>query len=258
MTSEETDSFERALARTEADVVSALRAAGALTRELKKAQKGAAAGTIRDLEKALEAADDLGGTLREAVRAARGGWRFDVRQHFESGGYTRELLALARDSGLPLQEQDERIVSFPSLARLVSADSAIEVNKKRERSIRPSAVIERFRAARDRPVRFKPEPFLESLLQAYRLVLAEERSGDRSVVKLVDVYRVLTVLPGSGSLYPKPEFARDIYLLEESGVRHTRQLEVRLPAATGTKGTQTLTTVTRDGRVRTYYGIAFA
>ena len=37
---EETDPFERALVRTEADIVSALRAASALTRELKKAQKG--------------------------------------------------------------------------------------------------------------------------------------------------------------------------------------------------------------------------
>src|SRR5205814_1928676 len=103
---------------------------------------------------------------------------------------------------------------------------------------------------------FAPERFLETLLRAYRLVLAETRREAGAVVRIVDVYRVLTLFPGTS--YTKQEFARDLYLLDESGTTRTRDgFTVSFAAATGTKGASSLTAVTQAGDVKPYYGIAF-
>ncbi|HMQ28142.1 MAG TPA: hypothetical protein PKA98_19290, partial [Acidimicrobiales bacterium] len=87
------------------------------------------------------------------------------------------------------------------------------------------------------------------------------RRGTRpgATVKLADVYRVLTVLPGSARDYSKPEFARDLYLLDQSGVTTTRDGRVlSLPASALTRGSGVLTTVTRGGQEKVYAGISFA
>ena len=43
-----------------------------------------------------------------------------------------------------------------------------------------------------------------------------------ATVKLSDVYTVLTVLPGSARDYSRQELARDLYLLDQSGITKTR------------------------------------
>jgi hypothetical protein len=248
--------LESALARTEADTDGAAKAAAALTGQLKRAQKAARLGILRDLERALEAAEELAGALRDSVRAARAGWRFDDRAYLETGAFTAELLDTAQAAGVRVVEQDDRLLSYPSLVRVLPGDAAIEIDRKRQRSIRPSVVVESLRAAQSRPPRFRPEPFLETLLRAYRFVAAENGREVGGVVRLVDVHRVLTLLPGTS--YTKQEFARDLYLLDESGVTQTREgLTVAFAAATGTKGGSSLSAVTRAGDVKPYYGVAF-
>jgi hypothetical protein len=107
-----------------------------------------------------------------------------------------------------------------------------------------------------RPPRFAPERFLETLLRAYRLVLAEKGKTEGSVAKVVDVHRVLTLLPPVS--YTKQEFARDLHLLDDSGVTQTKGgLRLSFAAATGTKGASFLAAVTRSGELKPYYGIAF-
>ena len=249
--------LEDALAATEQDTETALRAARAVIGQLAKARKAAANGALRELERALESAQELAGALSVAVDAARRGWRFDDHAYLESGAYAKELVEVARTQQLALREQDGRLVAFPSLIRVLAPEGAIEIDRKKLRQIRPSAVVDAVRAAQTRPPRFRPERFLEALLRGYRLVLAEQRKEQGATVPLVDVHRVLTVLPDVA--YSRQEFTRDVYLLDESAVGETRDgLRVSLSAATGTKGARTLTTVGRDGSVRFYYGIAFS
>jgi hypothetical protein len=250
--------LEVALARTESDADAAIKTARSVVSQLAKAKKAASVGALRELERGLDAAQELAGALRESIRSTRVGWCFDERPYLESGEYARELIELGRSRGVDLREQDERIVAFPSLVRILPADAAIEIDRKRQRQIRPSHVVEAFRAAQGRPPRFRADQFLEALLRAYRLVVAEQGREVGATVRLLDVYRILTVLPGSASAYSRQEFARDVYLLDESGVEQTRDgSRVSLPAATGTKGTQAITTVTREGSVKTYFGLAF-
>ena len=81
------------------------------------------------------------------------------------------------------------------------------------------------------------------------------------MVRLVDVWAVLTMLPGQAREYTKQEFARDLYLLDQSGVTRT----ARSAAATALVGqhrvrraTGVLTTVARSGQQQRYWGVSFS
>ncbi len=254
----ERTSLEEALGRTESDIEAALKASAAAASQLKRAKKAAASGVLRDLERSLDSAEQLAGAFRDSVRAARAGWSFDDHEYLESGAFTQEVLELGHSRGLVLQEQDERIVSYPSLVRVLPNDAAIEIDRKRQRGIRPSVVVETLRATQNRPPRFRPETFIEALARAYQLVLGAQAKEPGATVKLIDVYRVLTVLPGQSAAYSRQELVRDIYLLDESGVDRTKDgSRMTLPASSGARTSSTLATVMRNGELKIYFGIAF-
>jgi len=252
--------FEVALSATEAQAAATLQSAVALTRELKRVKAGAAAGQTRELRRALEVAETLAAQLAEAAGSLRAGYDFDEQAYLASGGYAKELLAAAATAGVDLFEEDERLLCYPSLVRILPDQAALEIDRKRERRLRPSVVVALLAAAQRRGPRFRPEPFLDSLRNAYELVVARDGKKSDAVVRLIDIWAVLTVLPGQAREYTKQEFARDLYLLDQSGhtttSRSSRQL--RWSASTGTRGAGVLTTVTRGGQQRRYWGIAFS
>lgn len=77
------------------------------------------------------------------------------------------------------------------------------------------------------------------------------------MVKLVDVYGVLTLLPGQARDYSKQEFARDLYLLDLSGATEAGGRGLRWAASTGTKQAGVLSTVAKSGQQQRYWGMAF-
>jgi hypothetical protein len=254
-----TGSFEESLAATERAVDSALKAAAAATRDLRKARAGAKHGQIRDLRRALEAAQAAAAALAEETRTAAATFTIDDQQYLASGGYTKELLAAAASAGVAMFEEDERLLCYPSLVRVLPGDVAVEIDRKRERRLRPSVLVGALAAAQGRAPRFKPEPFLDSLRTGYELVVAGSQKKPDAVVRLVDIWSVLTMLPGQSREYTKQEFARDLYLLDQSGVTATARSprELRWSASTGTKGAGVLTTVARSGQQQRYWGISF-
>jgi hypothetical protein len=86
-----------------------------------------------------------------------------------------------------------------------------------------------------------------------------EVGGNGPVVPLIQIYELLTLLPGSEREYPKEEFARDIHLLDRQPDLRTKDgRRFALPAATGTKVTgQRLTVVDQQGAEKIYVGIRF-
>jgi hypothetical protein len=111
-----------------------------------------------------------------------------------------------------------------------------------------------------RAPRFKAETFLDSLRAAYELVVAAEGKKSDGVVRLVEIWSALTMLPGQRGQYSKQEFARDLYLLDQSGVTTTARSSrvLRLSASTGTKGAGVLVTVSRSGQQQRYWGVSFS
>jgi hypothetical protein len=252
--------FEATLAATEREVDEVLRAATGAVRELKRALTASRTGQVRDLRKALSAARSAASGLATDTEALAAGFDFDERAYLSSGAYVKELLVEAEARGLAIVEDDDRLLCYPSLLRLLPGEAAIEIDKVRDRRLRPSVLVTALARAQERGARFKAEAFLDSLRSAYELLVAGTDKGPDAVVRLVDIWSVLTMLPGQRSQYSKQEFARDLYLLDQSGVTRTARSPrtLRWSASTGTKGAGTLVTVARNGQQQRYWGISFA
>lgn len=251
--------LEQALAATERDVDMAVRGATVLVRELKRALVAARNGQVRDLRKSIAAAHDAAGTLAGNTGALVDGFDVDEHAYLASGDYVKELLAEAEARGLSIVEDDDLLLCYPSLLRILPGDAAVEVDKVRDRRLRPSVLVAALARAQERGARFKAEPFLDSLRSAYELLVAGSGKRADAVVRLVDIWSTLTMLPGQRGQYSKQEFARDLYLLDQSGVTSTARSPrtLRWAASTGTKGSGTLVTVARNGQQQRYWGVSF-
>lgn len=251
--------LECALARAEADAEGAGRAAGAVVRELKRARAAAVTGQVRELRRALDGAAGQLAELQVQVDGARAAYDVDESDLLASGAYAKELLSTAAEAGVAIFEEDEQLLCYPSIVRVLPGDLALEIDRRRVRALRPSVVVAQLGRAQQAGPRFRPEPFLASLLAGYDLVIAQQGKAPGSVVRLLDVYGVLTLLPGQAREYTKPEFTRDLYLLDQTGVSTVGSTGRRLrwSASTGTKQAGVLSTVAKSGQRQRYWGVAF-
>lgn len=250
--------LEAALAATEAQIETAQREAARVSRELKSARSAAAGGQVRDLRRALAAAVEATQSLAGAVEEAEASYSFDETDHLASGGYARELLDAAAAAGLAMVEDDDRLLCYPSLVRVLSGDAALDIDRRRERRLRPGVVVGVLAAAQARPPKGKSAALLESLVAAYELLAGRHDRPD-PVLRLDHLWQVLTMLPGAAREYSKPEFARDLYLLDQSGLDTTRSgRTLRFHASSGTRGAGVLTTVAKTGQQQRYWGVSFS
>ncbi|HKZ80640.1 MAG TPA: hypothetical protein VJ124_20360 [Pyrinomonadaceae bacterium] len=255
-------SLEKSLAKTESDAEAALKVAGAAVSSLKKFRAAAKLGNLRELRKTIEAADQAITALRQQFANAKDGWDFDEEAYLSGSAFRSELLETAKQLAVKMFEQDDKLYCYPFLIRILPNERSVLIDKLRERRLRPSVLVSHLKDLQNKPVRFKPETFLDCLFEAYRPAVAargKDLFGTGVVVKLRDIYESLTRLPGQSKEYSLQEFARDIYLLDQSRVAKTKKgLVVSFPASTGTKSaTNTITVITQSGHEKKYYGIAF-
>jgi hypothetical protein len=256
---DEVGALEAALAATERAADSTLKSAAAVTRELRNAATDARTGQIRGLRKALAAAQSAAGALAEQVQALHDGFDFDEQDYFASGAYTKELLVAAEAKGVKVFEEEDRLLCYPSLLRLLPGEAVVEIDKVRERRVRPSVLVDHLARTQQKTPKFKVEQFLDSLRAGYELLVSGADKKPDGVVRLVDVWSVLTLLPGQRGSYSKQEFARDLYLLDQSHVTSTSRSprELRWSASTGTKGSGVLITAAVSGQRQYYWGVSF-
>jgi len=259
MVTDQDQSLENALAKTEADVDATLRAAGGVATALRRLQRAAKSGALRELRSSIEGADRAMGVLRQQFANAKDGWSFDEEPYFSEGGYVQEVLDIARRRGISIFERDERLYCYPALVRVAPSERAVFIDKKREVRVRPSVLVAHLQDLQRRPPRFRPEAFLAALHQAYGKLTAPRGRGqlqvEGPVVPLSEIYELLTLLPGQAREYSRQEFARDIYLLDRSEVGTTRQ-GMQLRFSPGGRGSR-ITVVTEEGAERSYHGIYF-
>lgn len=254
--------LEAALTSLERDAEATARAAEAAARAIKALQKAVKQGELRKLDAAISAANQAVKALGQQFANTKDGWSFDTEGYLSSGEFAKELIECARKQGVNIREQDELLYCYPSLIRVLPGEQCVKIDKVRKVTLRPSVLAAHLKDVQQRKPRFKPEPFLESLYEVYRWLNPLQRGllvRTGRAVRLLQIYERLTILPGQSREYTKAEFARDIYLLDRSGVTKTRNgAVVDFPASTGTKTpSATIMVITESGREKTYYGISF-
>ena len=230
-----------------------------LLRDVKKVRAMAAKGLVRDLRRSMQALPDRADLVADGLRKLKSETDIDVIAMMASGAFSRELINAARAEKVAIEEQDGRLLCYPSVIQVSAQDEALVVDKKRERRLRPSVLVELLKARQDKPPTFRPEPFLESIERAYDLQVAKSGRKAGSVVKLTEIHRILTLLPTQKRDYPEPEFTRDLYLLDQSGHHATKSgRRMEWSASALTRGQGVLSTVTKTGQHKIYAGVSFS
>jgi hypothetical protein len=253
------NTFEQGFSDVQKAAETAVQAATSVAKAARVLVKTAREGDIAKLRRAVERLVRVQETAAQEVANARGAWPFSedkeeayLREHFAD-----ELLAQAKKDGLKLFRRDEGLVAFPSLLRVLPTDRAARVDRKRVTTLRPSHLVAVLKSAQTKKSRFDAQRFIEALHRAYRLIISDDKTG--ATVLLERIYDVFTLLPGTSAEYSKADFARDLLMLDRSGITQTRKgAVVSLPASTGTKDSRsTISTRDPDGKLETYYGIRF-
>ena len=261
------DSFERAFCDIERAADSTLRSATEMAKLARQLQKAAKGGNIAAIKKTQDKLDfalrDLGQVVTNTVRC----WPFqdEEEERYLKGGYTAELRRAASEMDLEIHERDGRLVSYPSIVRILPGERAVRIDTKKIVTIRPSHLAGILIENQKKPRRYRAEPFLRALYGVYSELVREEspdrlmKSGPGRVVTLDKIYKLFTSLPGSSRSYTPMDFARDLYLLDTSGLTKLKTgVTVSFPASTGTRGTRGLFTfVGPDGQDVQYYGVRF-
>ena len=258
------DTLERACEETQRSIETSLKSVAKLTSVLKAGHKAAQAGDLNTLHKALEELETHLQIVRAETMNAAKSWTLseaDEVSLFAEGGYVREFMTAAERAGLQASEQDGAIVCYPSLVKVDSARRCVFIDRKPYRNVRPSSLVAHLKAVQARPPKFKAAQFLESLYIAwdYARYLRAVGRPPATDVRVAHIYAALTIAPGSSKEYSKPEFGRDLYLLEQSGERVTKKgARVHFGRSTGTKTVGgAITVVAEDGRRVDYSSISF-
>jgi len=256
-------SLEEALTKTESDAIEALKAATAAVNSLKKFRTTAQVGNLRELRRTIEAAEQAIDTLREQLVKAKEGWDFNEEAYLSDGSFVSEILATAQQIGVSIYEQDDRLYCYPSLIRVMPNDRIVVIDRAKEGRLRPSVLVSHLKDLQNRPVRFKSGAFLESLYAAYTTAVEARGRGlvpTGTQIALIEIYELLTLLPGQSKEYSREEFARDLYLLDQSGMTTTRKGWVAtLHGPRGNESARKIfSIITKDGDVKRYYGVSFA
>lgn len=260
------DSFEQAFSNTERAAKSTLDSAGELIRLAKQLQKASREGNLAAMKRVQGRLDDAMGSLGQTVTNAVQAWPFreGEEEQYLRDGYSSELRRIASEQGLDMHERDDRLISHPSVVRILPGERAVRIDKKKVSSIRPSHLADVLLKNQEKPGRYQSGAFLESLYAVYSDIVREE-NPDRlvriavRVVPLERIYRLFTSLPGSSRDYDRTDFARDLYILDTKGPRRTKQgAEVSFPSSTGTRRSKgVFSFVGPDGRDVQYYGLRF-
>lgn len=253
-------SLEQALARSEADANASIKAAQAVLAALRKFRNAASTGDLRGLHAAIEAADRAEALLRQQIATSRSGWYLDEEAYLSGGSFVSEVLDTARQKGVSIFQRDDRLYSYPVLVRVLPGERAVRIDKVKEKRLRPSVLVEHLRELQKKPPRFRPEVFLQALYEAYDMAVKARGKGNGTVVPLLEIYELFTLLPGQSKEYSRQEFARDVYLLDRSGVvqaRNGASLSL-VHRSTGVEGRRVVGVINEHGEEKAYYGISFS
>jgi len=258
----QTGNLEQALAEIEEQAGDLVKTTKQVMASFKKIKDAAKVGDLLKLRKLLE--EGKSGTLKLGCDFVKTQERlnFDEASYLAGKDFRQELLTTAQQMGVNLYEHDGCLFSYPVLLKILHKERAVSIDRMRDSCLRPSVLVKRLKEVQNKPLRFKPQIFLEMLYTAYSIVVAgrgKHLIGKGMVIPLLELYQLLTLLPWQASEYTRQEFGRDVYLLDKMGTITTKNdHRANFHASTGVRDvSRTLTVIAQGGREKTYYGISF-
>jgi hypothetical protein len=260
--SSQAGSLEQALAEIEAEAADLAKSTKQVMALIKKIKDAAKVGDLVKLRKLLDEGKSATLELGCDFLKTQERLNFDEASYLAGKDFRQELLTTAQHMGVNLYEHDGYLFSYPVLLKILHKERAVSIDRMRESRLRPSVLVKRLKEVQNKPLRFKPQTFLEMLYTAYSLVVAgrgKHLIGKGTVIPLLELYQLLTLLPWQASEYTRQEFGRDVYLLDKSGTITTKNSHrANFHASTGVRDvSKTLTVIAQGGREKTYYGISF-
>ncbi|WNM57756.1 hypothetical protein [Candidatus Nitrospira allomarina] len=254
--------LEQALADIEEQAGGLVKTTKQVMASFKKIKDAAKVGDLVNLRKLLEEGKEVTLSLGCDFVKTQERLNFDEAGYLEGKAFRQELLTTAQQMGVNLYEHDGYLFSYPVLLRILHKERAVAIDRMRENRLRPSVLVKRLKEVQNKPLRFKPQTFLEMVFTAYSIVVAgrgKHLIGKGTVIPLLELYQLLTLLPWQANEYTRQEFGRDVYLLDKSGTISTKNNHrANFHASTGVRdANKTLTVIAQGGREKTYYGISF-
>lgn len=255
-------SLEASLAELETQASGLIKTAGQVATICRKLRDAAKVGDLNKLRRLLEESRQATIALGCDLVKAQERWNVDESAYLAGQAFRQELLSTAARLGVSMYEHDGYLFSYPVLLRILHKECAVSIDRMRESRLRPSVLVKKLKEVQNKPLRFKPQGFLDMLFSAYSIVVASRGRhliGTGTVIPLLEIYHLLTLLPWQATEYTRQEFGRDLYLLDKSGVTTTKKgHRVNFHASTGVRdASKTLTVIAQGGREKTYYGISF-
>lgn len=252
--------FESGFAETEKAAATASKTAAALKAAAGALQKAASVGDIGKMRRAVDRLREAANAVDQAAANAREAWPFSPadEEEYLRGGFRREITEAAKTVGISMFSRDDDLVAFPCILRIDAVGRSIRIDRARHPELRPQHLLGILRAARTSRQRLDSQQFLDVLFLAYRELTAHEDFG--TTVPLARIYKTITLLPWVARDYSRQEFARDLLVLNASGVHATRQgCGVMFPGSTAIRISpgDTFATVDEQGETITFYGIRF-
>ena len=258
----QTGNLEQVLAEIEAQAGDLVKTTKQVMASFKKIKDAAKVGDLVKLRKLLEEGKSATLSLGCDFVKTQERLNFDEASYLAGKDFRQELLTTAQQMGVNLYEHDGYLFSYPVLLKILHKERAVSIDRIRESRLRPSVLVKRLKEVQNKPLRFKPQTFLEMLYTAYSIVVAgrgKHLIGKGTVIPLLELYLLLTLLPWQASEYTRQEFGRDVYLLDKIGTITTKNdHRANFHASTGVRDvSKTLTVIAQGGREKTYYGISF-
>ena len=134
--------------------------------------------------------------LREISHEFQTVLAFDEENYLGSEAFLQELTKAAAAIGVQIVEGHDCLYIYPTSLRVNPQKRCLVVGRRRDARIRPTFVAQELKRLQDDSGRISESAFLEILFQAYLLLARGAASGaDGSVIKLSEIYGVLTLLP---------------------------------------------------------------
>ncbi len=227
---------------------------------VQKLQKAVATGNLKEIEK-LRLSARMGAEAVSQRATELAPLEFDAAAYLTEGGaFYRELQAAASQAGVRLSERDGVIFCYPVFVRTEPELSAVRIDKKLEPNVRPETLAALLKKAQSKEPKTRPDRFIETLFEAYALVLARRKIDAYINIPIMQIYDILTLLPGTDKEYTLLDFLREIYLLGTSGVTTTKKgFHVSFPASTSgrERSSKTYKFITRDGYEQPFAAVKF-